>query len=127
MEIIIESTRNFEKDIENLSKEEKDIVIKKINDCANLFPTQKAQVYRKLHRLPLLSEIDSYDSSLYKIKISPKLMVILSLDEDPIFEQVIFTLFRVVQHNDFDKAYQDIAESLYQELFPSNRKPALIS
>lgn len=116
MDILIESTKSFEQDIERLGKDEKAIAVKKINDCASLFPTQKVDVYRKLRRLPLFSGLNGYESSLYTLKISQKLRVILTVDEDPIFGQVIFTLFRVVKHDDLDKAYQCIAESLYQEI-----------
>jgi hypothetical protein len=127
VDILIESTRNFEQDLERLSNEEKAITLKKINDCASLFPTQKVDVYRKLRRLPLLSGLNGYESSLYTLKVSQKLRVILAVDEDPIFGQVIFTLFRVVKHDDMDKAYRGIAESLYQEILHHDREPAQIS
>lgn len=116
MDVLIESTKSFEKDLDRLSKDEKAIAVKKINDCASLFPTRKVYVYRKLCRLPLLSGLNEYESSLYTLKVSQKLRVILAVDEDPIFGQVIFTLFRVVEHDDLDKAYQGIAASLYQEI-----------
>jgi mRNA-degrading endonuclease RelE of RelBE toxin-antitoxin system len=116
VDIVIESTRRFEKDLDKLGKDEKAIAVKKINDCASLFPTQKIHFYRKLHRLPLLSGLNGYESSLYTLKVSQKLRVILAVDEDPIFGQVIFTLFRVVKCNDLVEAYQSIAESLYQEI-----------
>ncbi|MFN6562879.1 MAG: hypothetical protein RMY28_024240 [Nostoc sp. ChiSLP01] len=127
MDVLIESTRSFEKDIGSLSEEEKAAVVKKINDCASLFPTQKADVYRKLRRFPLPSDINGYESSLYTLKVSQKLRVILAVDEDPIFGQVIFTLFRVVKHDDLDKAYKGVAESLYQGLLHHNRETARIS
>lgn len=127
MDVLIESTRSFETDLDRLSDDERATTVKKINDCASLFPTQKADVYRKLHRLRLLSELNGYESSLYTLKVSPALRIILAVDEDPIFEQVIFTLFRVVKHNDIDKAYRDVAESLYQELHRHNREAAQIS
>ncbi|WDD36642.1 hypothetical protein PQG02_36645 (plasmid) [Nostoc sp. UHCC 0926] len=126
MDVLIESTRRFEKDLAKLSEDEKATAIQKINDCASLFPTQKADVYRKLRRLPLLSYLNGYESSLYTLRISQKLRVILAVDEDPIFGQVIFTLFRVVKHDDLDKAYKDVAESLYQELLHDNREIAQI-
>jgi predicted MPP superfamily phosphohydrolase len=125
--VLIESTRSFEKDIGGLSEDEKAAVVKKINDCASLFPTQKADVYRKLRRLPLPSDINGYESSLYTLKVSQKLRVILAVDEDPIFGQVIFTLFRVVKHDDLDKAYKGVAESLYQGLLHHNPETAGIS
>jgi hypothetical protein len=58
MDILIESTRSFEKDLDRLSEDEKALAVKKINDCASLFPTQKADVYRKLRRLPLISDLN---------------------------------------------------------------------
>lgn len=127
MDILIESTRNFEQDLERLSNEEKAITVKKINDCASLFPTQKVDVYRKLRRLSLLSGLNGYESSLCTLKVSQKLRVILAVDEDPIFGQVIFTLFRVVEHDDIDTVYRGIAESLYQDILHHDREPAQIS
>ncbi|MEH1870597.1 hypothetical protein [Nostoc sp.] len=127
VDVLIESTRSFEKDISKLSEDEKAAAIQKINDCASLFPTQKADVYRKLRRLPLPSDINGYESSLYTLRVSQKLRVILTVDEDPIFGQVIFTLFRVVKHDDLDKAYKGVAETLYQGLLNHNRETARIS
>jgi hypothetical protein len=127
VDVLIESTKDFEKDIDRLSEDEKATAIKKVNDCASLFPTQKANVYRKLRHLPLSSDLNGYESSLYTLKISQKLSVILAVDEDPIFGQVIFTLFRAVRQDDLDKAYINVAESLYRELLPRNRETARIS
>jgi hypothetical protein len=41
VDIVIESTREFENDLAKLSEDEKAAAIKKINDCASLFPTHK--------------------------------------------------------------------------------------
>jgi hypothetical protein len=128
MDILIESTKDFENDLSKLSESERAEAVKKINDCASLFLTQKAEVYRKLRRLPLSSSaLNGYESSLYTLRVSQKLSLILTVDEDPIFRQVIFTLFRAVKHDDLDKAYQGIAKSLYQELLHNNRETAQIS
>lgn len=127
MDVLIESTKSFEKDLDRLSKDERSVTVKKVNDCASLFPNHKSDGYRKLRRIPLLSGLNGYDSSLYTLKVSQKLRVILAVDEDPIFGQVIFTLFRVVKHDDLGKAYQGIAESLYQEILHYDREIAQIS
>ena len=124
MDILIESTKGFEKDIAKLSEDERAAVIKKINDCASLFPTKKSDVYRKLRRLRLPSNLNGYESSLYTLRVSRTLRVIWTVDEDPIFGQVIFTLFRAVKHDDLDKAYQSVAESLYQDLLHQNLETA---
>lgn len=127
MDVVIESTKSFEEDIDKLDKDEKAAVVKKINDYASLFPIQKAAVYRKLRRLDIMSDLNGYESSLYTLKVSQKLRIILAVDEDPIFDRVIFTLFRVIKRDDLDKAYKSVAESLYRELLHHNRETARIS
>ncbi len=127
MDILIESTKGFENDLAKLSEDEKTTAIQKINDCASLFPTQKADLYRKLRHLPLPTNLNGYESSLYTLTVSPTLRVIWAVDEDPIFGQVIFTLFRVVKDDELNKAYQDVAESLYQDMLHHNLAIAQIS
>ncbi|NER49953.1 MAG: hypothetical protein F6J92_25390 [Symploca sp. SIO1A3] len=126
MDVLIESTRSFDKDLGSLSEAEQTAAVKKINHCANLFPTQKAEAYHQLSGLPLSSGLNGYESSLYTLKISQQLRIILAVDEDPIFGQVIFTLFRAVQHKALDKAYQGVAESLSQELLHHKREAAQV-
>ena len=127
MDILIESTKGFENDLTKLSEDERAAAIQTINDCASLFQTQKADLYRKLRHLPLPTNLNGYESSLYTLTVSPTLRVIWAVDEDPIFGQVIFTLFRVVKDDDFDRAYQGVAESLYQDLLPHNLATTKIS
>ncbi|WP_341739075.1 hypothetical protein [Microcoleus sp. CAWBG640] len=127
MDILIESTRRFEKDLAKLSEAEKAAAIAKINDCASIFPTQKANFYRKVRRLLLPLNLNGYESSLYALTVSRTLRVIWAVDEDPIFGQVIFTLFRVVKDDELDKAYQGVAESLYQDMLHHNLATAQIS
>jgi hypothetical protein len=127
MDILIESTHNFEKDLSSLTEGKKEIAIQEIERYAELFPTQKADVYRQLHQPSLSSFLDGYDSSLYTLKISEALNVILTVDEDPIFGQVIFTLFRAIQHDNLDKAYKSVAEALYQDFLHQDREIAKVS
>ncbi len=56
------------------------------------------------------------------LKVSQKLRVILTVDEDPIFGQIIFTLFRAIQHQDLNKAYNSVAESLYQDFLHKDQE-----
>ncbi len=127
MDILIESTKRFEKDIKSLSEKDKAITITKINNYANLLVTQPTVANRYIHRLPLVAQLNGYESSLSILKVSYKLRAILTIDEDPIFGQIIITLFRVVQRDDLDKAYQGIAESLYQDLRHHQQEVAAIA
>lgn len=126
IDVLIESKKGFEQELSSLSEDEKALTVQKINDCASLFQNQKAGHQCQLFHLPILSDLNGYESSLYTLKVSQELRVILAVDEDPIFGQVIFTLFRVVKQNDLDTAYKGVAEALYQELLDHKRETAPI-
>jgi hypothetical protein len=115
-DILIESTSSFEDDIAHLNGEEKAIVTQNINELAKVFPTHQADVYSKLHQPPSKFSLDEYESSLYILPISAKINLVLAIDEDPIFERVVFTLFRVVQNTEVERVYDAVSESLYQEI-----------
>ena len=40
--------------------------------------------------------------------------LIMTVDDDPVFEQTLVTLFRVVQHNEPERSYRSIAHLLYR-------------
>lgn len=126
MEILIESTNQFEQDLKKLTDKDKLLVINKINYSAQLFIEHKNAFYQKLTHLPL-SYISDEESSLYILKSSPRLRIIITVDEDPIFEQTIFTLFRVVKSEDVGKAFATTAESIYQDLKHSNQEVLQVS
>lgn len=122
MDILIESTNKFEQDLEKLTEKDKLFVINKINYYTQLFVEHKNAFYQKLNHNPLsFSYISDYESSLYILKISQRLRAIITVDEDPIFEQTIFTLFRVVKSEDTDKAFFSIAELIYQDIKHRNK------
>lgn len=122
MNIVIDSTKIFEKDLTKLDEHDRAKVIKKINECASFLSTQKTALYHQLHHLQLPSLPNGYESSLYILRVSLQLRVILAIDEDPIFDQVILTLFRVFKHDELEKVYKSIAESLYQEFLHKDRQ-----
>ncbi|MBT9098940.1 hypothetical protein KFZ76_14635 [Methylovulum psychrotolerans] len=117
MNTLIEATTKFEKDLKRLSEYEQSLVIKEIKHCTELFKTRKAHLYRtKLSPAPHLLNLNGYQSSLHTLKIADKIRIILSVDEDPIFGQVIFTLHRATKQHELNNAYKNIAQALYQEL-----------
>lgn len=97
----------------SLSEQEKAVTVQQINDFANRFSSQKTSAYPQLHLLP---ELNGYESSLYVLSVSPRLRIILTVDEDPIFGQVVLTLSRVIDHADCNKTYRAVAQSLYADL-----------
>ena len=127
MEIIIESTQRFETSITQLNQESKQSVIEKINDCTQQFCKDKMHEYKDLDQLKFLPLPNNYQSSLYTLRVSPNLRVILTIDEDPIFSQTIFTLFDIVEPQDLEQSHKEIAADIYQDLTKVNQEIAQVS
>ncbi|RKZ51641.1 MAG: hypothetical protein DRR16_00985 [Candidatus Parabeggiatoa sp. nov. 3] len=115
MEIVFESTQEFEKELARFSETERQVTIEQINQSAQLFLTEKSTLFRKLRRLHNVKLINDYESTLYSLKVTDSIRVILTIDEDPIFEQVIFTLFRVVRKSLASQAYEAVAALIYAD------------
>ena len=116
MEIKFDITRPFEKDLKKLGPNEKDRVVVAIDKYAATFDTALDVSTQHVYRPHKLNMPDGLDSSLYVLRVSTQIRVILTIEEDPLFDQKIITLFRVVKHDDMDRTYKSIAESLYQQL-----------
>ena len=116
MEIKFDITRPFEKDIKKLGAKDRDRVAASINKYAATFDTKTDAASQQIFRPNKVAISAGLDSSLYVLRVSPQLRVILTIEDDPLFEQKIITLFRVVGHDDMSRAFNSVAESLYQQL-----------
>lgn len=114
MRILFQETKSFEKDLRKLPENLKEKVIHSVNEQCLLFAENQRVNSKKMIRLSSKTPYLNNDSSLYEIKVDLKTRVILSIDDDPLFDQLIFTLYRVISPKDFQLALKNISESLYQ-------------
>ena len=115
MEVMFKSTTAFEKDLRGLSKRDKDLVVRRINELAHQYTTSKTSFYSSTYRPLKIKLLRGYGSSLYSARINRNIRLVFAVDEDPLFDQLIFTLFRIALHpDDLSKLFASIAESLYQ-------------
>jgi hypothetical protein len=122
MEILIESTKEFEQDLEKFTNREKFKVIKKLNRYVELISKDKKLLENQAFKLKDIKFSAEYDSSLYALIIDKNIRIILTIDDDPIFDATVVTLFRVVCTEDASKAYSSVAESLYQDFTVKNQE-----
>ncbi|MFH7245615.1 MAG: hypothetical protein ACHWZW_22510 [Spirulina sp.] len=117
MDILIESTAAFEQDLRRLSQDRKDEIISEINDFASLVSDSDFNDLQELlYCIPHVLDLGEYDSSLYVLRVSGELEIVLAIDEDPIFNQTILNLFRLTDPIKITEVYQEIAAHLYQDL-----------
>ncbi|WP_071189142.1 hypothetical protein [Trichormus sp. NMC-1] len=115
MDILIESTKDFEKDLEQFTDTEKFRIIKEMNLYFELLSSENNSFYQNSEQLRNIKLNHSYDSTIYSLKINEQQRIILTIDDDPIFGCILVTLFRIVNAEDAQKAYNAIAEFIYQD------------
>ncbi|AUT04032.1 hypothetical protein CLI64_28660 [Nostoc sp. CENA543] len=115
METLIESTKDFERDLEKFNNKEKFKIVKKLNRYVEILSKNKTFLDKQAFKLKEIKLSDDYDSSLYALIIDKDIRLIVTIDDDPIFDTTVVTLFRVVNTEDASKAYNSVAESLYQD------------
>lgn len=117
MELQFDITSCFEKDLGHLSTRDQNHVAASINKYAATFDVEKGDptrhIYQPLHKI-LLPE--GLDSSLYVLRATQQIRVIMTVEDDPLFGRQLVTLIRVVKRDELDRAFNSIAESLYHHL-----------
>ncbi len=126
MKLVFESTESFEKEISFLSDNQRLLIVSEINNHLNLLLSNPVKFYQQIEQPVQFKLVNDYDSSLYVLRVSDNFRLIFTLDEDPIFEQVVITLFRLVKENEVIKVYQETGDLLYQDFLLENKKVAVL-
>lgn len=121
MEIQFDITEKYEKEFSKLSTKDQKSVALSIDKYAASFDVEKGDVTGKVFQLHKIQLPTGLDSSLYVLRSTQNIRVILTIEEDPLFCKKIITLMSVVNHDSMEKAYRSVSESLYQRF--KNSKP----
>lgn len=114
MTLRFDSTKQFEKELEQFASEERSGIIEKLNRYCMLIESDPAEFYKKTFQ-PVKPELTDDESTLYSLRVNRDTGIVMAVDEDPLFDQTIITLFHVVTPSDLEKTFKRIAKSLYQE------------
>ena len=112
MDIVFNITRNFEKDLKKFSSKDQLIIKESINKYSELYLSGNTKNFNQVYKVKL---IENYQSSLYSLRVNRDIRVILTMDDDPLFDRMNVTLFGVIQRSDLNKSYRRVMESLYQK------------
>ncbi len=116
MKAIIESQDSFRQDIRTLSETEQNRVMSCVTELPKSFQEDEFSFYAThLNQLRNIRVGDEYELSLYVLEIDNGMNILLTFDEDPIFEKLHITLHKLVRQNVTD-AYLSVAELLTKEL-----------
>ena len=115
MDLLFESTKKFEKELKKFTDRDKHLIVGKINQYCAFLLNEPKQFYSRAFKPCRLHLTGEYEDSLYALRVNKDIRVVLTVDEDPLFEQIIITLLHVARHSTINKVYKGIAESLYQK------------
>jgi len=115
MEVRINITKGFEKDLGKLTSQEQSAIKKKLNYLIELIRSGNS-TSSHLYRLHKIHLIEKLESSLYIFKVNKDIRIILTSENDPLFDEHLLTLLKVVRHKDLEKSFKSVSESIYQSL-----------
>ncbi len=107
--------QRFAAEVRRLSSVDRQRVYATIEKLAKSAVSNRESFQRKLQPSRRIRLGDKLQSTLYVARVGPKLRLLFTLDDDPLFDRIMVTLFRLVKADDVDKAYHQVAQSLYED------------
>ncbi len=62
------------------------------------------------------SKMGLFDSTIYYIRLDLHKRAIISIDEDPIFDEVRIKIYAICNHDSLEREIKGVMESLYQQM-----------
>lgn len=124
-QLLFQETEEFERDMQHLDAALREAVASRINqvalacarDVSGFASLIRSLASDDLALQPVAMELgQGYESSLYTFEATPDVHLVLAIDDDPIFGQVIFTLFRAVPGASQEQACRDVVQALYKSM-----------
>ena len=116
MELLFEDTNLFLKDLHQFSSADQKIIKDQINENCQLLKTDEAIFYQRAHQPYKIELTNGFSPSLYAVEVNPDVQVMMTVAEDPIFEQIIITLLGAAQNGNQLSSYKSLANLLYRDL-----------
>lgn len=109
MDIQIDSTEDFEKEFQRFPSEIQERLSEKINYLISMLQ-QGVQIPKlvKVNKFSLPEGLTMDNITLYIYRATIRHRIILSIDDDPLFDQKIITLFSVIDYGKAEKVYEKV-------------------
>jgi hypothetical protein len=112
LELVFHEAETFVDDFQSFLPGQKAALATELNDCCQLLLYDAAAFHQRVEPVrPQLA--DGMDASMVVLTVDDELKVFLTVDEDPVFAQLVVTLLRVVPENRFVAALDGLTRDLY--------------
>lgn len=107
-------TEGFDNDIKELSQQQQSHIKKEINEISGSLLNGRTSFMKKASIPHIFNLKGGLDSSLYLVQIDEDKKMIAAVDDDPIFDKITLTMFRLVDESNADETYKEVGEQLYK-------------
>jgi hypothetical protein len=115
MELEFDITQSFSEDISRLSFPQRKNIEKQIDFISQSLLNGKT-AFKENSSIPYIFNLKGgLDSSLFLIRADEDNRIIAAVDEDPIFDKISLTLFRLIDKNKAESIYKEVGEELYKK------------
>lgn len=113
MKLNVQNTSLFKKRAAALGKQEQEKLNHHVQKLADSYKNGMAFFNKNVSQPYQFKLKNNLESSLYSAKVSPNLRLILSVDEDPLFNQLAITLFDITDKEKEVNTFKKIGERIY--------------
>lgn len=109
-------TESFDNDIKKLSAGRQSKIKSEINLVSDSLLNGRTSFMKRASMPYSFNLKGGLDSSLYVLRVDNEKRMVVAVDEDPIFDKISLTMFRLVNNDEAEKAYREIGEQLYKSM-----------
>src|SRR5690606_35031546 len=115
MDVVMQESRRYGKSLRKLSFKDQERVRNQVTKVLHALSSgDSATPFLHVTRATKLAY--GLDGSLWIMRVSRDLRVLVTIDNDPLFDQTLVTLLDTAHVDKLDRTLQSVSESLYQGL-----------
>ena len=116
MRLEFDITQTFSDDMERLPKAQRKRVEDRINLVSKSLLNGQTE-FKENSSIPYIFNLKGgLESSLYLVKADQKNRMVVAVDEDPVFDKISLTFFRLVDKSNAEEIYKEVGENIYKNL-----------
>ena len=115
MRLSFEVTERFQRDLSRFAAIDRARITKRVQFLGDLFAGDRQGFYKYVTRPITIRLSGDLESSLWVARVSNDIRLLFTAEEDPVFDELVVTLLRVVRHGELLPAFKQLANSLYTD------------
>ncbi len=116
MKLEFDITQSFSDDIGSLPKAQRKKIEEQINLVSKSLLNGQTE-FKQNSSIPYIFNLKGgLESSLYVVRADQDNRMIVAVDEDPVFDKISLTFFRLVNKREAENTYKKVGEDIYKRL-----------